>query len=186
MRACYQFREQDVLEHGLAVTRAFAELRQALETGTQPEGWRLPSWLLEPMTRTRFLDALLPAEQLYWYQLFHDCGKPMCRTIDEEGRQHFPGHAEASERQWLECGGSPEIGRLIRLDMAMHTASAEEMTLLCQIPDAASLYLTALAEIHANAPMFGGFDSTSFKMKAKHLDRRGKLLAAKLMLEPHA
>ncbi|WP_434715836.1 hypothetical protein [Paraburkholderia sp. A3RO-2L] len=176
MRACYQFREQDVLEHGLAVTCAFAQVMKALETGTQPEGWRLPSWLLEPATRTHFLAALLPAETLYWYQLFHDCGKPMCRTIDEEGRQHFPGHAEASEAQWLACGGVPDIGRLMGLDMAMHTANAEEMAALCRLPEAASLYLTALAEIHANAPMFGGFDSTSFKMKAKHLDRRGRQL----------
>jgi hypothetical protein len=50
------------------------------------------------------------------------------------------------------------------------------MASLAALPEAASLYLTAVAEVHANAPMFGGFESTSFKSKMKHLDRRGKAL----------
>ncbi|MEX3984117.1 hypothetical protein AB4Y45_34755 [Paraburkholderia sp. EG287A] len=169
-----QFREQDVLEHGLAVSRAFATLCRALETGQQPDGWRLPAWLLDEPMRQTFLAHCLPAEMLYLYQRYHDCGKALCREVDEDGRVHFPNHAAVSERIWLECGGAPKIGRLIALDMAMHTTSAEEMAELIELPEAPSLYLTALAEIHANAPMFGGYESTSFKAKAKHLDRRGK------------
>jgi hypothetical protein len=26
----------------------------------------------------------------------HDCGKPYCITIDEDGRRHFPDHANVS------------------------------------------------------------------------------------------
>ena len=175
MRGCMQFREQDVLEHGLAVTRAFTTLRGALETGVSPDGWRIPDWLMVDEVRTHFLALCLPAEMLYAYQKYHDCGKPHCREVDADGRAHFPNHAAESARIWAECGGAPAIGRLMALDMAMHTASAEEMTNLIKLPEAHSLYLTALAEIHANAPMFGGFESTGFKAKAKHLDRRGKL-----------
>jgi hypothetical protein len=174
MRGCMQFREQDVLEHGLAVTLAFAALRRALETGEVPEGWRLPDWLMTADARATFLSRCLPAETLYWYQRYHDCGKPHCREVGADGRVHFPNHAEVSERTWAGCGGAPEIGRLIQLDMAMHTASAEEMADFIKLPEAHSLFLTAMAEIHANAPMFGGFENSSFKAKAKHLDRRGK------------
>ena len=39
-----------------------------------------------------------------------------------------------------------------------------------------SLYLTAWAEIIANSTMFGGFESTSFKIKRKSLISAGKKL----------
>jgi hypothetical protein len=169
-----QFHAQDVLEHGLAVTETFAALRRALETGGAPVEWRLPDWLMTEPIRRGFLARCLPPETLYWYQRYHDCGKPYCRQVDEHGRAHFPDHAEVSERIWAACGGAPDIGRLIGLDMAMHIASADEMAQLIKLPEAPSLFLTALAEIHSNAPLFGGFESTSFKAKAKHLHRRGK------------
>jgi hypothetical protein len=174
MRGCMQFREQDVLEHGLAVAQTFRTLLSALTTGVAPDGWRLPDWLMDEPVRLDFLARCLPADLLYFYHRYHDCGKPYCHEVDADGRAHFPDHAATSERIWLECGGAPEIGRLIGLDMAMHTASAEEMTELIRLPEAPSLFLTALAEIHANALMFGGYGSTSFKAKAKHLARRGK------------
>ena len=176
MRTCMQFREQNVLEHGLAVTRAFDTLMQALRAGEVPDGWRIPAWLMADPVRKQFLDRCLPADVLYWYQRYHDCGKPYCQVFDADGRSHFPNHAAVSERVWQECGGDPEVGLLIGLDMAMHLASAEEMAALAKLPQATSLFLTALAEVHANAKMFGGFESTSFKAKAKHLDRRGKKL----------
>jgi hypothetical protein len=36
------------------------------------------------------------------------------------------------------------------------------------------LLLTGLCELHSNAQMFGGIDSTSFKIKFKQLERLGK------------
>jgi hypothetical protein len=33
--------------------------------------------------------------------------------------------------------------------------------------------LTSLCELHSNASMFGGIESTSFKIKYKQLDKRG-------------
>lgn len=176
MRTCMQFRDQNVLEHGIAVTQAFNVLMQALHTGEAPDGWRIPAWLMAKSVREQFIERCLPADVLYWYQRYHDCGKPYCLVLDADGRSHFPDHAAVSERVWRECGGDPEVGQLIGLDMAIHLASAEEMAELAKLPQAPSLFLTALAEVHANAKMFGGFESTSFKAKAKHLDRRGKQL----------
>jgi hypothetical protein len=43
-----------------------------------------------------------------------------------------------------------------------------------QNPYALTLLLTGLAEIHSNCQMFGGFDSTSFKIKFKCISQRGK------------
>lgn len=177
MRTCMQFRDMNVLEHGLAVTRAFDTLMNALRTGETPAGWRIPAWLMAEPARSQFMRQCLPAETLYWYQRYHDCGKPYCLVRDAEGKSHFPDHAAVSERVWLACGGSTEVGQLIGLDMAMHLAGADDMAGLAKLPQAISLFLTALAEVHANAEMFGGFDSASFKAKAKHLDRRGRRLA---------
>jgi hypothetical protein len=52
---------------------------------------------------------------------------------------------------------------------------AEDVEDFCKDPKmACTLLLSALAEVHSNANMFGGIDSTSFKIKWKHLDKRGK------------
>lgn len=59
--------------------------------------------------------------------------------------------------------------------MFFHTCSAkdlEETDLTTE--QLSALLLTSLAEIHANAEMFGGVESTSFKSKYKQIDRRGK------------
>lgn len=37
-----------------------------------------------------------------------------------------------------------------------------------------SLLVTGLAEIHANAEMFGGLNSIGFKIKYKQINQRGK------------
>lgn len=43
------------------------------------------------------------------------------------------------------------------------------------------LYLIAgLAEVHSNAKMFGGMDSTSFKIKWNQINKRGKVICQKL------
>jgi hypothetical protein len=49
------------------------------------------------------------------------------------------------------------------------------------VTEAATLWVAGWAEIHANAAMFGGFESTSFKIKRKHLLSRGKALAARIL-----
>ena len=68
--------------------------------------------------------------------------------------------------------------------VVIHTATAEEIDKKLEEDwteqDACTLLLAALAEIHSNAKMFGGIDSTSFKMKWKQLDRRGKQICKKL------
>ena len=174
MRGCYQSAGQDMLQHGEAVATQFAVLRDYLEgRAPLPDDWRLPSWL-DAATGELLLSKLPDAQTLALYHRYHDCGKPRCRTIDAEGRQHFPDHARVSKEVWLEHGGSQEVADLIGLDMELHCLKAEGVEAFARRPQAAALLLTGLAEIHANAAMFGGIESTSFKIKLKQIERRGK------------
>lgn len=97
-----------------------------------------------------------------------------CLEIDENNKRHFPNHANISEQTWLSIGGSKEVANLIRMDMDIHLLKAEGIAEFSSRPEWATLILTGIAEVHANAEMFGGFDSVSFKIKAKHIEKRLK------------
>lgn len=177
MDACFQTRTQSVLEHGYSVADYCSDLLDHLCVG-EPLGfdWRLPDWLKEPDSRKLILDRLLPDHMMVTYQIYHDCGKPYCRTVDEDGRQHFPGHAALSAQVWRGLGGDEQVARLIERDMDIHLLKAEGLEDFAAQPEAASLLLTGLAEVHSNAAMFGGIESASFKAKWKQIDRRGRAL----------
>lgn len=44
----------------------------------------------------RAVAAVSPKRELRWTMLFHDLGKPLCRTFDEQGVGHFYGHTAIS------------------------------------------------------------------------------------------
>jgi len=138
----------------------------------------LPDWI--DNYREKILEKIGDEEPLLEYALFHDCGKPLCKTIDEQGKQHFPNHAEESYKAWIDAGGSEEIGQLIKMDMDIHLLKANGIEEFCKRPQAIQLLLSGLAEIHSNANMFGGIDSISFKIKWKNLDRRGSQICKKV------
>lgn len=149
--------------------------------------WRLPDWAIT--YRSEILSKLLPLDTLETYALYHDCGKPFCRLVDAEGKQHFPDHAKKSEEIWIKaCEQTTnqisdrdiQIGKLIGMDMVIHTMKADDIPEFIKRPEAISLLCTGLAEIHANAEMFGGIDSVSFKIKANHLEKRGKAICKAL------
>jgi hypothetical protein len=52
-------------------------------------------------------------------------------------------------------------------------------------PEAITLLLAGLAEVHSNAKMFGGIDSESFKIKWSQINKRGKAICRKLFGENH-
>lgn len=170
MQACEQTRGLSVLDHGEMVWQHFLMLLDALASGCSFDGWRIPDWASDPVLRDRLFDLDVIRE----YQVFHDCGKPYCVTVDEEGRRHFPDHAAISERVWQAVGGSPVAARLMGMDMDIHLLKADGVPEFAGRPEAPTLLLTGLAEVHANAGMFGGFDSVSFKSKVKQIDRRGR------------
>lgn len=132
------------------------------------------------------IERILDDEVLALYTQFHDCGKPDCREIDQDGRVHFPNHAEVSARVWRENTDSVillnrEVENLIKMDMIVHTMKACDVPEFAKRREAVSLLLTALAEIHANAELFGGIESTSFKIKWKQVNKRGAAILKHLV-----
>lgn len=173
MHDTFQMEGMSIYQHGEMVRDYFIDLLDHLEHGTQLKyEWRMPSWLME--NREVIITKLLDRETLAAYHLYHDCGKPACLTYDEEGRRRFPNHAAQSYLTWGRHSDNRQIGKLILMDMDIHLLKAEGVEEFASRPEAISLLLTGMAEVHANAAMFGGIESTSFKIKAKHIEKRGK------------
>lgn len=172
MSNCEQFRGMSVLDHGRNVIEWFNDLYpNAIHQTPFRKIWRTPSWVYDK----KLTSKLLPLNILNTYQLYNDIGKPYCRTVDEQGRQHFPNHAEVSRKVWFEVAEkTPEskmVGELIGLDMACHTLKGNELLEFAKHPYAPSLLFTALAEVHSNAAWLNALDSDSFKIKTKQLDK---------------
>lgn len=174
MKSCEQTKGQSVYQHGVDVFETFELLLDSLRYG-KANGFRISNYLKE--NSKNLLSSLHDMEDCERYLLYHDCGKPRCRTVDDEGRVHFPNHAEVSGDTYLSAGGDEKVANLIRWDMAIHSLTADEIGELCKIwtvKDASTLLLAAIAEVHSNAKMFGGIESNSFKSKVKKIERRGK------------
>lgn len=177
MRSCEQSVGLSVLDHGIAVSNRYSELISHIRDGKPlTSEWRVPDWIYDPIILTR----LLPDDLMAEYQVWHDCGKPTCLVIDEDGKRRFPNHAQVSKDIWLSLGGDERVGDLIGMDMDAHLLKDEGVAEFAARPQAIPLLLTALAEISANAEMFGGIESTSFKIKAKALAKRGKAVLKRI------
>ena len=175
MAACQQTPTQSVLEHGRSVWSHFQQLSDHLAHGTDlPPWWRVPAWAYSP----GLLDHLPSMAILEEYTIYHDAGKVVTRAVDADGRHHFPDHAKATETLWLSVGGNPQAARLMGMDMDAHLLKADGIHEFASRPEAPALLLVALAEVHSNAAMFGGTNSDSFKIKAKHLEKRGRQVMA--------
>ena len=181
MQACEQTQGQSVLAHGQAVHEAYLECWHAGQSGSFPRGWRQPKWW-NAQSAHRLVELQPSLEIMEDYHVFHDCGKPYCRTVDDQGRVHFPDHARLSAQIWQQLGGSSEQAWLMSQDMLFHTGTAQDIDAIGTHPLAPALLMTALAELHANAPLFGGIHTDSFKAKAKRLERRGAQLMRLLEL----
>jgi hypothetical protein len=168
MLTCFQFKDMNMLDHGLAVHKKYEDIWLYLQRGTCPScHWDIPDdtfkRLMNIMPRT-----LNPTDAKN-YCVYHDCGKHLVEYYDDKGRKHFPDHANKSADRWKECGGDELTEHLIRSDMLLHTCKGENLKALKNHSEIETLLITAWAEIHANAEMFGGIQSTSFKIKKKQL-----------------
>jgi len=170
MKETLQMEGLTVYEHGESVW----EYTKKIISGDFDK-MKLPLWFTE---NHRFIvNNLHDIKDIKQYNIFHDCGKPFCLEIDEDGRRHFKDHAKVSKETWMKISDNQVVGDLIGYDMALHSDTADTIKSYdWDIKTAFTLMVTAFAEIHSNAEMFGGIESTSFKMKWKKLDRRGKML----------
>lgn len=157
------------------------QLINILKTGEVVGNWRLPEWI--QTYKIHLIGRLCSEEIIEEYTTFHDCGKPYCLTYDDAGKKHFPNHAETSYSTWLLAGGSPQAAKLMRMDMMIHQIKATDIDEFIKHPEAITLLLTGLSEIHSNAEMFGGLDSEGFKIKWNQINKRGKAICKKLFEE---
>lgn len=170
-----QTANQNVLEHGKSVWNFSKKIISG-----QWQGMLIPEWLKE--NHVEIVNSLHSTDRIKHYNVYHDCGKPFCLEIDSEGKKHFPNHAEVSFTTYNQYFSDSIVANLIKEDMALHILTSEEIGLKNWTKeDAFTLLITSLAEIHANAQMFGGIDSTSFKIKYKKIDQRGKQLIKKFI-----
>ena len=169
MEACEQTSGMNMIQHGMMVKQKFDQIIYCIENNKEfPDGWRIPDF-----TKT-LIPYLLDSKTISQYQIFHDCGKAFCLEIDENGRRHFPNHAQVSYDTWLTVCGDKTVAELIKRDMDIHLLKADQVEEFASNIYASTLLLTGIAEVHANAEMFGGFDSDSFKIKMKQITKRGK------------
>lgn len=165
---CYQSAGQNMLEHGLSVWKYTQKL-----INSDTSDMILPQWY--DNFKTELINNLHNLENIRLYNIYHDNGKYLCKIVDSNGKAHYPNHADVSKLNWLNHGGSDLVANLIGLDMIFHTETKEQIQARnLDKKDLATLLLTALAELHANAEMFGGTESTSFKIKFKKLEKVGK------------
>lgn len=173
MRGCNQNERQTIHQHGLAVAQKYQDL-----IAGRTDGWKLPDWFHQYQDQLRRDQP--PATLMWLYHEFHDCGKPYCRQVDEDGKQHFPHHAQISASIWRVKCGDGLIADLIQHDMDLHLLKPSTIHEFTRYDLAPALLLTALSELHANAEMFGGTDSTSFKIKWKTLTKTGRSICRRL------
>lgn len=174
MKNCEQMPGLSVLEHGEMVVNYYNDLLNHIRNKDELKyDWKLPEWIYDKI----ILDNLDDDELMNRYQLYHDCGKPFCIEYDDEGKKHFPNHAQVSYEKWLEFNPEDKkVAKYILMDMDIHLLKADGANEFSKRDEAKGLLLTGLAELHANASMFGGIESTSFKIKWKSLNKSGKRL----------
>ncbi len=182
MKACEQAPGWSIFHHGMDVAARYKDLHEHVLQGERSAyAWGIPSETLTQLEQLR-CEARGPAEARA-YHVYHDCGKPYTLEIDAEGRRHFPNHAQVSAEIFRRLFPGDEISaRLIEKDMLCHTLKGEEAEKFASDPDAPTLIITAWAELHSNAEkIFGGLDSTSFKIKRKKLIKMVNIIHRELL-----
>jgi hypothetical protein len=176
---CDQTKGVSVWAHGVHVRNHLFDLINHLRHGDPLRySWKLPEWLHD--NKSLFLSSLPDDETLEYYTVFHDCGKPFCLEVDEDGRRHFPNHDEVSYQYFKKVFDNDVAAELILHDMDIHLLKAVGVDEFSKNPHDLTLLLTGLAEIHSNSRMFGGMESTSFKIKWKSINQRGKQIIKKI------
>lgn len=182
MKTTYQFGDIDMIQHGEMVFTEYEKIMKAIRSKNtqyfEEIGFQFDWDFIETLAKYQYDEETMKS-----YQIYHDCGKHLSKTIDENGKIHYPNHAFHSSQLYGEYFDNEIAQDLILKDLNFHTFKCEEMTDWLQsenVQTLCSLYLTAWAEIIANSSMFGGIESDSFKIKRKRLIQHGKKLKQKL------
>lgn len=173
MKNAYQIEgTQTILEHGLQVNNYFKLLIDELEGKRQSN--YLPNFVLkrkEKILKTYYKHR----KSIHLYLVFHDCGKPFCKT-KLNNKTHFYNHENISYEIFQSVFDNPIASHLIKNDMLLHKARANNVLELSHVYLIDILCLAYIAEIYANKEIFGGEFSESFKIKKKQMESKIKKL----------
>lgn len=165
---------QTIYEHGQSVTEYMEDLIGYVVDGHKfKKVWAPQIENIIPKLRVLLKNVEhIDRNIIYTYCLYHDCGKPFCIEYDDNKRRHFPNHEQVSYNKWLEYGGDNYVAALILHDMDIHKMTINELSDVYESITKhqwSILVFSALAEVHSNAEMFGGIESTNFKIKLKKI-----------------
>lgn len=182
MKETYQFKDIDMLKHGEMVYEEYRKIIQAIESKNEDYfsniGFSFEWEFIEKLYSYQY-----DVDTMKSYQIYHDCGKHLSKTIDENGKIHYPNHAQYSSDLYGQYFNNPIAQDLILKDLNFHSFKCDQIVEWIEAENKqtlASLYITAWSELLANASLFGGIDSDSFKIKRKKLIQSGKKLKEKL------
>lgn len=105
MRNTFQFETLDVFGHGVSVNQAYLQCLRYLSLKNDEDiELDLPEDLANHLRNNSVLKklhavlshTLLDKTTMSRYQIWHDCGKPLCQQD-----RRFPDHAQWSHKQWL-------------------------------------------------------------------------------------
>lgn len=180
MKNTLQSNNQSVYDHCLSVKNYVKDLLNYLfiQDKSLEYTWQKPNWL--DCYKNDITKNLLDVNIILEYVLWHDLSKPYCLEIDSEGKRHFKDHEKVSYDIWMQIDGREDIGRLILSDMDIHRLRKENIEEFIKRKECITLLIVGLAEIHSNAEMFGGFNSDSFKIKWKRINKLGKIICQSL------
>jgi len=178
MNNCEQMKNMSVLQHGISVHNYYLDLKNhILHSKPLKNQWKLPEWIYDKM----LWNLITNEDVIKNYHIYHDCGKPFCLSIDSEGKKHFKDHAMWSYKVWKHLNKSEEEAELMLNDMAIHLLKSKDVENFSNLNNAATLLITGLCELHSNVAMFGGIESTSFKIKWKNINKFGKRIKHNLI-----
>lgn len=173
MKNCKQFENQTVYDHGISVNRYLHDLLNHLRNGDPLKfEWKIPEWIYTH--KDLFLNNLPDDETLNLYTIWHDCAKPFVLCIDDNGKRHFPNHAEISAKIFSEIFDNNVAHDLILHDMDIHKLKSGGIEEFCKNKYHLTSLLVGLCEINSNCQLFGGIQSESFKIKFKSISKMGQ------------
>lgn len=173
MRSCAQTKGMNVLEHGISVKNYLFDLLNHLRYDTPLKyEWCLPPWIYQH--KEYILSSLVDDKTLKLYTVFHDIGKPYCLKIDDDGKRHFPNHADISYNIFKQLFDNNIAAELIKHDMDIHLLKSDGIEAFCNNKYHVTSLIVGLAELHSNAAMFGGLTSDSYKIKRKSIFKNGE------------
>ena len=169
---------QTVYEHCVAVRNRALDLYDHIVSGKELKyEWKIPEWLVSYKEVIRLeLIHHTPRSVVDRYAYYHDCGKPLVAEF-RGGKMHFTGHEWYSEYVYKGfLRNDRAVIRLIKNDMLIHRSRACDVEKIKALRERMALLIVSLSEVHANAELFGGVDSESFRIKWKKVNTRGRAL----------